>query len=95
MFILARYLKFHLITSAGKIFKYCGNMVKLITIHRSTASELTLNEAGETLSLRSMVPLHQVKTVELSYGEEEGAESQWVHRAHARFAKPSSYRYGT
>lgn len=30
------------------------------------------------------MPVHEIKTVELSYGD-EATESQWVHRAHARF----------
>ena len=79
----------------SEILKYYGHMDKLITICRSTASMLTVNEPGETLSLRSMMSVHEVKTVELLYGDEEATECQWVHRAHARFAKPSAYRYGS
>lgn len=60
-------------------------------IRRSTASILKIND-HETVSMRSMIPSHEVRTVELTYQEEEAAESQWVHRAHARLAY-SSYRY--
>lgn len=49
-------------------------MDDLITIRRSTASLLVLNEAGQTLSLRTMMPVHEVKTVELTMNEEEAAE---------------------
>lgn len=70
-------------------------MDELIIICGSTALTLTLNEAGEMLLLKLMMPVHEVKTVELTLGDEEAAESQWVHRAHARFAEPYSYFYGS
>jgi hypothetical protein len=60
-------------------------MADLLMICRSTSSYLVRNAAGETISLQSMMPMHDVKTVELSYNAEEEVEAQWVHRAHARY----------
>jgi hypothetical protein len=60
-------------------------MSELIMIKRSTSSVLLRNSEGDTTSMRSMMPIHEVKTVELSYLPEEEVEAQWVHRAHARY----------
>ena len=57
---------------------------ELISVRRSPASELVRNEQGEKTSLRSMMPKHQVKTVELPYDEEEAVEAQCYHRIYAR-----------
>lgn len=53
-------------------------------IRRSTSSDLILNEKGDRLSLRSCMPFHEVKTIEVEYRDEEDAEAQWVHRVYAR-----------
>ena len=66
-------------------------------LHGLTHTDLQVHSIhvdGE-LSLRSMMPVHEVKTVELSYGDEEATESQWVHMAHARFGKPFADQYGS
>jgi hypothetical protein len=65
------------------ISKFYHYMDELIMIRRSTASVLQFNDAT-TVSMRSMIPHHEVRTVELTYTNEEAAESQWVHRLHAR-----------
>lgn len=54
-------------------------------IHRSTASFLNLNQAGETISLRSIMPIHEVKTVELLNKPDEEIEFQWLHRLRVRY----------
>lgn len=69
------------------ISKYYRYMDKLVMIRRSTASTLTMNDEGETMSLRFAMPLHEVRIVELHWRDKEAAEAQWVHRAHARFAE--------
>ena len=43
------------------------------------ASTLTLNEERDTLSLRAMMPAHEVKIVELELRDEEAAEGPWMH----------------
>lgn len=45
-------------------------------IRRPTSSILKFDEAGATLSLRSCMPIHEVKTVKLSYREEEAVDVQ-------------------
>jgi hypothetical protein len=66
------------------ISKYYRFMDELLMIRRSTSSLLRLNEAGDTISMLSIMPSHEVKTVELQYTQEEAAEMQWIHRVHAR-----------
>lgn len=66
------------------IAKYYHYMDELLSVRRSTASVLKRNEEGDTVSLRSMMPKHHVRTVELSYDEEEETEAQWLHRLAAR-----------
>lgn len=51
-------------------------MDKLVTIYKLTALTLVLNNAEDTMSLRSMMPFHEVKIVNLTLREEESAESQ-------------------
>ena len=66
------------------ISRYYHRLDELIAIRRSPASELVRNEKGERVSLKSMMPKHVVKTVELSYDEEEELEAQCFHRVYAR-----------
>jgi len=67
-----------------KVSRYFHHMDDLLAIRRSTASTLQKDRYGNIISLRSMMPLHEYKTVELKYRPEEAAEMQWSHRAHAR-----------
>ncbi|KAL8841352.1 MAG: hypothetical protein Q9170_000983 [Blastenia crenularia] len=69
-----------------KISEYYHYLDELVAVRRSTASELVRNETGEKVSLASMMPVHEVKTVELSYTEEEEVEAQVFHRIYARYA---------
>ncbi|KAL8646787.1 MAG: hypothetical protein Q9210_005931 [Variospora velana] len=55
-----------------------------VTIRRSTASVLHRSEWGGRIELKNMMPKHQVKTVELTYTDEEALEAQWFHRNNAR-----------
>ena len=66
------------------ISKYYHYLDELIAVRRSPASELVRNEKGEKIVLKSMMPRHEVKTVELSYEEEEEVEAQCFHRVYAR-----------
>ena len=66
------------------ISRYYHHLDELIAIRRSLASELVRNEKGEKVSLKSMMPKHVVKTVELSYDDEEELEAQCFHRVYAR-----------
>ena len=68
----------------SKLAKYFHYADDLASIRRSVASELLKNEHGETVSMREMMPRHQVLTVDLQWQREEGLEYQVVHRAHAR-----------
>lgn len=68
----------------NKISRYYHFMDELISIRRSTASILTRNKEGDTTSMRSMMPKHQVKTADLEYNAEEAVEAQFLHRIHAR-----------
>ena len=63
--------------------RYCPLAGNLITLRRSSASSLR-NPDGSLISLRSIMPIHEVKTVELAFREEESVEYQWAHRAYAR-----------
>lgn len=56
----------------------------LVMIQRSVASELTLNENGDLISLRTMMPNCEIKTVTLTHQQEEEMEAQWCHLVHAR-----------
>lgn len=42
-------------------------MDELISVRRSTASVLKRNDAGDKVELKSMMPKHTVKTVNLEY----------------------------
>lgn len=66
------------------ISTYYHYLDELIAIRRSPASELIRNQKGEKVSLKSMMPKHVVKTVELSYDDEEELEAQCFHRVYAR-----------
>lgn len=77
------------------IARYYHHMDKLIMIRRSTSSTLKMNKKSDLLSLKSVMPTHKVKTVELFLRLEEKAEAQWIHRVHARFVGFDSYRYGS
>lgn len=67
-----------------KIAKYYHIMDELVSIRRSTASILKVNDKGDTIELKTMMPPHTVKTVELNYTAEEATEAQWFHRLFAR-----------
>ncbi|KAL8976770.1 MAG: hypothetical protein Q9205_007295 [Flavoplaca limonia] len=67
------------------IAKYYRYLDELVTIRRSTASILYRTEGGEKIELKNMMPKHQVKTVQLSYTDEEACEAQWFHRNNARY----------
>ena len=67
-----------------KIAKYFHIMDELVSIRRSTASVLHVNDTGDTIELKTMMPPHTVKTVELNYTAEEATEAQWFHRLFAR-----------
>ena len=63
-------------------FHYIDN---LVSIRRSTASVLDRGDgAGGKISLQSIMPTHEVKTVEVDYAEDEKPEMQWTHRASAQ-----------
>ena len=65
-------------------------MDELISIRRSTASVLPRDfEKTEFVELKTMMPKHIVKTVELEYKKEEAAEAQWLHRQFSRSVYPS------
>lgn len=66
------------------ISHYYHLMNELISIRKSTASILTRNKEADTISLRSIMPKHQVKTADLEYNAEEAVEAQFLHRIHAR-----------
>ena len=53
--------------NVSHVSKYYHYLDELISIRRSTASVLRRNEDAETVDLKSMMPKHNVKTVELSY----------------------------
>ena len=59
-------------------------MDELLTIRRSITLTLMRNAQGDMISMRSMIPVHEVKTVKLNYHEEEATEAQWVHWLHAQ-----------
>ncbi len=82
--ILFRVEKLLLSEDVGLISQYYHFMDELVVIRRSTSSSLILNEIGDRISLRSIMPLHEVKTVDIVYREEEAVEAQWMHRIHAR-----------
>jgi hypothetical protein len=56
----------------------------LIMIRRSVASELTLNESGDLISLQTMMPKCEIKTVVLTHRDEEETEAQWYHLMHVQ-----------
>ena len=66
------------------IAKYYHYLDLLISVRRSTASVLHAKENGEKIELKTMMPKHEVKTVELRYTDEEAIEHQWFHRIYAR-----------
>ncbi|KAL8834745.1 MAG: hypothetical protein Q9170_003622 [Blastenia crenularia] len=68
----------------AEIAKFYHYLDDLVSIRRSTASVLHRAEGGEPIPLSTMMPKHQVKTVELEYDEDEGHEMQWFHRNNAR-----------
>lgn len=47
-----------------------------MTQNFSTISSLLLNDKGDTVSMSSMIPAHEVKTVAPKYSDEEAAEAQ-------------------
>ncbi|KAI4272430.1 MAG: hypothetical protein L6R38_006615 [Xanthoria sp. 2 TBL-2021] len=84
-----------LITSKDttKVAKYFHVMDDLDSIRRSTTASLNKNESGEKISLKSMMPPHKVRTVELQYEEDEAAEVEWfgqVHRDDGGFCRPKN-----
>jgi hypothetical protein len=56
----------------------------LVMIRRSVASDLTLNENRDLISLRTMMPNCEIKTITLAHRQEEETEAQWCHLVHAR-----------
>ena len=66
------------------ISTYYHHLDELIAIRRSPASELVRNEKGEKVSLKSRMPKHVVKTVELPYDDDEELEAQCFHGVYAR-----------
>jgi hypothetical protein len=70
------------------ILDHYHHMDQLLMIRRSPASTLLVNSKGDSISMRSIMPLHEVKTVQLKYAPEEEVEHQWVHRQHARYLSP-------
>lgn len=68
-------------------------MDDLVSTRRSTASSLNKNESGEKISLKSMMPPHKGRTVELQYEEDEAAEAErfrQVHRDDGDFCRPKN-----
>ncbi|MCJ1260140.1 hypothetical protein MMC24_007980 [Lignoscripta atroalba] len=61
----------------GLIERYYHFMDELLTIRRSITLTLMRNAQGDMISMRSMIPVHEVKTVKLDYHEEEATEAQW------------------
>jgi hypothetical protein len=51
-------------------------MNELIAIRRFTISSLILNEADDKISLRFIMSLHEIKTIQLNYRDEKTVEAQ-------------------
>ena len=84
--LISYYIRIEALLSTGDstvIAKFYHYMDELIMIRRSTASILKFNNDIE-IPMISMMPSHDVRTVQLSYTPEEAVEAQWVHRLHAR-----------
>ena len=47
---------------------------ELLMIRRSSASRVPLDRDGNFLSMRDIMPTHDIKTMSLSYAEEGGAD---------------------
>lgn len=52
----------------------------LITLRRSSASTLKINEDGATYSLRNMMKQHRIETLMLERSGPEELAYQWFHR---------------
>jgi hypothetical protein len=51
-------------------------MNELIAIRRFMISSLTLNETNDKISFEFIMFLHEIKTIQLNYRDEEIAEAQ-------------------
>ena len=65
------------------ITKYYPFFDDLLMLRRSTASTLPVSAGGIGISIKFIIPTHEVKTVKLFYNK-KAAETQWVHRFHAK-----------
>ena len=71
--------------TVSEISIYYHYMDEIFMIHRSTASELTKNSGGENVSLRTIMRIHTVKTVEPEVQKEDAVEFQWFYQLLARY----------
>ncbi|KAK8174184.1 hypothetical protein IWX90DRAFT_500523 [Phyllosticta citrichinensis] len=74
-----------LILDLAEIANYSGYMRKLVFLKRTTASSLVWDSSPSSahVSLKNVMPKHEVETIKIGYTRMEAPEAQALHRTYA------------